>query len=232
MQLRSLPQTLFYQTGQGGLLFAVSRLWQAFCDPIAGFLSDRTRIALGRRRSWMLASVFPLVAFSLMLWSPPDSLAGGALITWLAVAAFGLFSAASCFQIPYSALGAELSTSSTDRTRLFGTVGAAGGLAALVAMTLGLGALRTADSPRSAAVWLFGFVGAVALIIIPIAVGQLREPDEHRQKAPLHPITAYRDVLANPHARRLLLVNAIGALGSGSTAVLAPTCPCSADPRG
>ena len=84
------------------------------------------------------------------------------------------------------------------------------------------GALRTADSPRTAAVWLFSCIGAVALVVIPLAVGRLRESDEYRKRAPLHPLAAYRDVLANPHARRLLLLNGIGALGSGSTAVLAP----------
>ena len=32
-----------------GLIFGVGRLWDAFTDPVAGYLSDRTRLRLGRR---------------------------------------------------------------------------------------------------------------------------------------------------------------------------------------
>jgi GPH family glycoside/pentoside/hexuronide:cation symporter len=156
-----------------------------------------------------------------MLWSPPRSLTGELLIAWLAIGVFGLFTSASCFQIPHAALGAELSISSTDRTRLFGSAGAAGAVAAMVAMTLGMAALRTADAPREAAIWLFGCVAAAVWIVVPIAVWRLRESSQG-QKAPRSPVTAYRDVWANPHARRLLLLNGIGALGSGGTVILAP----------
>src|SRR5262245_55313925 len=43
-----------------GLIFAAAKVWDAFADPTAGYLSDRTRSRLGRRRSWLLASAAPL----------------------------------------------------------------------------------------------------------------------------------------------------------------------------
>ena len=39
-----------------GTIIAASRLWDAVSDPLAGYLSDRTRSRLGRRRAWMFAS--------------------------------------------------------------------------------------------------------------------------------------------------------------------------------
>jgi Na+/melibiose symporter-like transporter len=36
-----------------GVLFAASRFWDGAADPLAGYLSDRTRTRLGRRRSWL-----------------------------------------------------------------------------------------------------------------------------------------------------------------------------------
>ena len=38
-------------------IFGVSRIWDAISDPLAGYFSDRTRTTIGRRRSWLLASV-------------------------------------------------------------------------------------------------------------------------------------------------------------------------------
>lgn len=54
----------------GNIFFAV---WDAFNDPIAGFLSDRTRTRFGRRKPWLLASI-PIFAIAMiLLFSPPES---------------------------------------------------------------------------------------------------------------------------------------------------------------
>jgi len=45
-----------------GLIVSASRIWDAISDPIAGYLSDRTRNRYGRRRSWILASTLPIAA--------------------------------------------------------------------------------------------------------------------------------------------------------------------------
>jgi GPH family glycoside/pentoside/hexuronide:cation symporter len=40
-----------------GLVLLVARLWDVAVDPAIGFLSDRTRTPIGRRRPWLLASL-------------------------------------------------------------------------------------------------------------------------------------------------------------------------------
>ncbi|NJN50441.1 MAG: hypothetical protein HC809_00235 [Gammaproteobacteria bacterium] len=52
-----------------GIIFSVSRVWDAVSDPIVGYLSDRTRHSMGRRRLWMAASVVPIAATFVMLFS-------------------------------------------------------------------------------------------------------------------------------------------------------------------
>jgi GPH family glycoside/pentoside/hexuronide:cation symporter len=61
--------------GLGNVFFAV---WDAFNDPIAGYLSDRTRTRWGRRRPWLLASVVVFAAASILFFSPPAILGAGA----------------------------------------------------------------------------------------------------------------------------------------------------------
>ena len=58
----------------GTLLFA---LWDAFNDPCAGFLSDRTRTRFGRRKPWLLISVPVFMLSTVFFFSPPGILGTG-----------------------------------------------------------------------------------------------------------------------------------------------------------
>ncbi len=53
------------------LLFAISKIFDALSDPIAGYASDRTRLAFGRRRPWLLAAALPMCATFWAVWNPP-----------------------------------------------------------------------------------------------------------------------------------------------------------------
>ena len=61
----------------GNLLFAI---WDAFNDPCAGFLSDRTRTRYGRRKPWLIASVPIFAVASIMFFSPPEGLQGTVML--------------------------------------------------------------------------------------------------------------------------------------------------------
>lgn len=58
----------------GKLFFTI---WDAFNDPIAGFLSDRTRTKMGRRRPWLLIGAPLFALFFILFFAEPLHLQSG-----------------------------------------------------------------------------------------------------------------------------------------------------------
>jgi len=204
-----------------GVILAAGRIWDGISDPMVGFLSDRTRTGLGRRRPWMLAATLPTALTFVALWSPPQDLDASATTLWTVLALLAFTTASTGWSIPHNALGAELSSDPHVRTRLFGVrqmsllIGAAGSFG-------GMQLVVNASDPRAAAVSLAGFAAlamAVLLLVPPLA---LRERSDFRGRGPSRPLVAIRDVMANPHARRLLFVWFVDQLGMASQGAVAP----------
>ena len=80
-----------------GVIFSISRIWDAVSDPVAGYLSDRTTFKFGRRRTWILVSFVPISLGFLAVFSPPASMEGQALDTWMMFAILGFYSAMTLF---------------------------------------------------------------------------------------------------------------------------------------
>ena len=203
-----------------GTLFALGRGWDAISDPIVGAWSDRTRTRLGRRRPWMLAALPALALTFAMLWIPPARLAGAALVAWIAVALFGFYTAFTAYIIPHQSLGAELSTDHHDRSRIFGVRHASflvGMMIAFACMQL----VRNAENQRDGAAEV-AVVVIVALLVLLIPPGLVRERAEYQGRGAERPFRALGDVLRNPHARLFLLVHTIEMMGSGVLGILSP----------
>jgi GPH family glycoside/pentoside/hexuronide:cation symporter len=60
-----------------GIGWSIYGIWNAINDPLAGYLSDRTRTRLGRRTPWILSGFIPLALFFYLLWVPPAPLLSG-----------------------------------------------------------------------------------------------------------------------------------------------------------
>ncbi|NVM37461.1 MAG: MFS transporter [Candidatus Lokiarchaeota archaeon] len=60
-------------TPQMILGFILWALWNAFNDPLIGYLSDRTKSKWGRRIPWMLGATIPLGVFMILLFTPPST---------------------------------------------------------------------------------------------------------------------------------------------------------------
>lgn len=112
-----------------GLAIMFALVIDAFIDPVIGQLSDNTRSRWGRRHPFMYFSALPVAASYLLLWNPPKGWEQGALVAYLVSTAVLIRSFISCYEIPSSALAAELTTDYDERTRLlswrflFGWVG-------------------------------------------------------------------------------------------------------------
>jgi Na+/melibiose symporter-like transporter len=207
-----------------GLIFSASRIWDAISDPIAGYLSDRTRSSIGRRRSWIAASLIPVAATFIMVFSPPDSLEGASLVAWMAVAVIGFYSALTVFFVPHMSLGAELSEDYHERTRLFGMRHAfytVGSILALLGMQLMIGAEAEGEaSVRQVAVWQSWVAAVITSLLILYAVVNLRERPDFQGRESTGPFQALKDVLANPHARLLYAVWFIENVGTSAIGAL------------
>ncbi len=118
---------LFYATevlrippAMAGVALMLPRLIDAFADPLMGAVSDRTRSPLGRRRIYLLIGA-PLLglAFGAVFFVSPE--APLALRLSLLVASFMASNAAvTIYEVPYSAMAAEMTSSYKERTSLTG----------------------------------------------------------------------------------------------------------------
>lgn len=214
-------ETLLVAPATIGVLFGLSRLWDAISDPIAGHLSDRTRSRMGRRRSWILASAVPVSAGFAMMWSPPIGLDGAALVAWMGLAVFAYFTATTVFSVPHESLAAELSSAYHERTRVFGVrtaIAQLGSFAALGALHL----LIASDDARATASWVAAAVALAMVTTSLLAVRRVQEPPDHQARGGTSLRAAFRDVSANPHAVRLFSVFFIENFGTGSLMLLIP----------
>jgi GPH family glycoside/pentoside/hexuronide:cation symporter len=207
-----------------GVIFSVSRIWDAFLDPVCGYVSDRTRHPLGRRRLWMLVSIVPITATFIMLFSPPQELSVTALTTWMAIGVIGFYSAQTFFSIPHLSLGAELTTNYHERSRLFGLRHAAftaGSILALASMQIFIGAEQLGPAiARSTAEIVAWIAAGITFVLILFCVVRLRERPEFQGRKIGNPYQAFRDVWRNPHARLLIVVTFIENVGSAAIGAL------------
>jgi len=208
--LKFATDVLGVAAGVMGLLFAVSRFWDGLADPIAGYLSDRTRSRLGRRRSWLVWSALPFGLSVWMLWCPPPGIHGVAAVVWVGAGLVIFYTAYTGIQVPYGALGAELTQDYHDRTRLFAWrqgVGGLGTLFGVVAYYLLLEAERGAGfTSRQVGLGVGIFASLCICASVAVLVMRVRERSDYQERGPERVFGAFGDVLKNPYARRLLLV--------------------------
>jgi Na+/melibiose symporter-like transporter len=101
-----------------GLAIMLVMIVDSFIDPIIGQISDNWRSRLGRRHPFMYAAALPLAVSYLALWNPPHGWSPGALFAYLVVAALVIRTFITFYEVPSSALAAELTQDYDERTAL------------------------------------------------------------------------------------------------------------------
>ncbi len=111
-QVLGLPGTL---TGAAVL---IALLFDAVTDPLVGSLSDSAKTRWGRRHPFMAASVIPASLCFYLIFTPPAGLSEFQLFLWLTGFAVLIRGSMTLFVVPYSAMTAELSNDTTERTSI------------------------------------------------------------------------------------------------------------------
>ncbi|HKI74139.1 MAG TPA: MFS transporter, partial [Pseudomonadales bacterium] len=210
-------------------IFGISRIWDAISDPIVGYLSDRTRTPIGRRRSWFLLSILPIAGMFIWVFSPPNSLSGDGLVVWMGIGVILFYSSMTIFLVPQMSLGAELTPNYHERSRLFGlryATATVGSILALVGMQVLIMAEQKSDHAhdptiiRTTAFELSVLAAVITACLIGYAVVKLRERADYQDRAIKHPLAAFKDVWKNPHARLIIVVSFVENIGSAVIGLL------------
>ncbi|MGH7010149.1 MAG: MFS transporter, partial [Caulobacteraceae bacterium] len=148
-----------------GAALAVSLAFDSVVDPVVGAWSDGIRSRLGRRLPPMLLGA-PLMGLAMgFLFSPPTRIGELALFAWLTLGTIAVRSFISLFNVPYFALGGEMSADYVERSSIVAWRAVAGILVgvALTAIAFSL-FFKGADGLRHASAYpAFGWTVAAVI---------------------------------------------------------------------
>lgn len=125
-------QVLGLSATLAGLAITLGIVLDGVVDPFIGSLSDRTHSRLGRRHLYMFIAPIPVAISLFAVFHPPSTLSGVWLFAWFLAFVISMRVASSIYHVPHLAVGAELSSDFTERTKvmsysnLAGAIGTAG----------------------------------------------------------------------------------------------------------
>lgn len=104
-----------------GIALALPRIWDAITDPLMGHISDNTRSRWGRRRPYIFFGAIGLGITFAMLWLPSRNWSEPVLLAWFIVVSLLFFTSFTMWNIPWSAMGLELTPDVKERNSVQAT---------------------------------------------------------------------------------------------------------------
>jgi len=180
-----LTDTVGIAAGLAGTAILVGKFWDAFTDPMMGFISDRTRSRWGRRRPYFLFGALPLLMTMWFFFTAPAVKDNPTLgFIWAAGALCLLNTAYTVVNIPYGSLTPELTRDYHERTSLngyrfsFAVIGTMLGAAVVLPI---IGIVGDNRKGFSLVGLLFGIIMAATILVTFFNV---REPDHSATPKP------------------------------------------------
>ncbi len=101
-----------------GLALAIPRIVDAVLDPLIGSLSDNTRSRWGRRRPYVLVGGIGMGLCFAVMWMPTKGLSEMGLFTWFTVFSILYFVFFTIWNIPWTAMGLEITPDVKERNSI------------------------------------------------------------------------------------------------------------------
>jgi len=104
--------------GLVAVVLLIALIIDAVSDPIVGYWSDNLRTKYGRRHPFMYAALIPVAIAYFLTWNPPAGVSGNDLFLWLLATTIFVRLAFTFYEVPSTALAAELTQDYDARTSL------------------------------------------------------------------------------------------------------------------
>jgi len=197
-----LTDTVGLAAALAGIALMVGRLWDAFYDPVIGYISDRTVNKMGRRRPYMLAGAFPLFVAMIIIFTNPALLLGSGIsqtviFIYVMVVYIILCTAYSTINIPFNALAPELTPDYNERTSLNAYSFGFAAIGTLLGAGLALPIVAMAPDKNQGFVLMGIIFGAVMLISALITVFTVKEPAHLKPAQTMGFVKTYKEVFKN-----------------------------------
>ncbi len=207
-----------------GIMLAL--LIDAVSDPVIGHLSDNLHSRYGRRHPFMYASGLPVAIAFYLLWSPPHNLSQEALYIYFIAVAILVRTLMTFYEIPATALIAELTDDYDERTSLvgfryfFGWWGALtmAIMAYLVFLPEDMGGLEYVEGYRHYGI-MAGIVMLLSIYVSTIGthkhIPRLKKPPPAHKFDPKRTFGELKETLSNRSFLVLFLSALLSAVASG-----------------
>jgi GPH family glycoside/pentoside/hexuronide:cation symporter len=100
-----------------GTIMLIARFWDMFSDPLMGIIADRTNTRWGKFRPYLLWMALPYSVLAVLTFSTPDIGDTGKVI-YAGVTYLLLMTVFTAINLPYSSLGAVMTSNSYERAGL------------------------------------------------------------------------------------------------------------------
>ncbi len=102
-----------------GLIFTIGRIYDAFTDPVVGYLADHTRSRWGQKRPFILFGALPLGISMFLVFQLPDFSDKGKFIYYLIVMLL-IWTFFTITMVPWSAMLPNLTQDAQERSKVAG----------------------------------------------------------------------------------------------------------------
>lgn len=153
----------------------VAKVWDAFMDPLFGWISDRTKSKFGKRRVYMIFGALPLAVSIISVWFIPIGLSSTFSFIWIMLAFMFFGTMWTITNVPYYSLSAELTSDYDERSSLtaFRMIMAVPAYILGAAITPAIAGLFASKLTGYRAVGII--YGVLAALVLWIAASGLRE---------------------------------------------------------